>query len=317
MQPDRTDVRVDPLLTNLSVGYRNAAYIADQIAPLVPVVQQSSVIPNFNQSFWFRDGAHLRKAGTKSRGGGFTTDNSAKYFADRFSFRYEYDDDTAGNVQSPYDLDRSGTEFVTDKMQMRREIAFATDFFKTGVWGADKVGGSDFTQWNDYGGSAPLVDVAAYMDDVEGRIGREANKGVIGKQGLLQLKWHPDVMDTIKYTQKAIATVDLIASLMGIDALLVGRAIYTTSKEGTAEASVTYSRIWGKHMLLVYTPPNPSLFTPAAIYTFVWQKVQGALQYIKRMRDEEREVTIIEGNSYFDQKACATRAGEFLQNIVG
>lgn len=317
MQPDRTDVRVDPLLTNISIGYRNAAYIADQIAPLVPVKQQSSVVPNFNQSFWFRDAAHLRAPRTKSRGGGFTTDNTAKYFADRYSFRYEYDDDTAGNVQTPYDLDTAGTEFVTDKMQMRREVAFATDFFKTGVWGADKVGGTDFTQWSDYGGSSPLVDVSAYMDDVEGRIGREPNKGVLGKQAWLQLKWHPDLIDTIKYTQKAQMTVELAAALFELESLLIGRSIYTTSKEGTAEGSVTYSRIWGKHMLLVYTPASPSLFTPAAIYTFVWQKVQNALQYIKRMRDEEREVTIIEGNSYFDQKACATRAGEFLQNVVG
>lgn len=320
-QPAVSDLHVDTLLTNLSIAYKNMNYIADQIFPIVPVKKQSDIVPKYNQSYWFRDDARLRAPGTKSAGGGYTVDLTQHYYCDRYSYRREIPDEVRDNADQPFDLDREATEFVTDKLQMRREVAFASAFFVTGKWkgGAlqnDVTGGTDFTQWNDYAASTPLVDVTLYKDDVEQYIGVEPNYFVIGKQVLLQLKWHPDLIETIKYTQKGVLTEELIASLLGFDKMLIGRAIYTTAIEGTAEGSVTYSRIWGKSGLMLFRPAAPSLLTPAAGYTFVWNRVQNAIQYMKRMRDEEREVDIIESNSYFAQAQTAANAGLFMSSIV-
>lgn len=316
MQPTTSDLHVDQLLTNVSIAYRNSSYIADQIFPMVPVNKQSNIVTKYDQSHWFRDEAKIRRAGAKSAGGGWTVDKTDTYYCDRFSYRKEIDDETRDNADMPFNLDREAAEFCTEKMLIRREVAFATDFFTTSVWGTDKVGATDFTKWSDYAGSTPLLDVTNFKDTVEGKIAVEPNKMVLGKQAWVYLKWHPDLVDTIKYTQRGQLSVDLVASLFELDNLFVGRSIYTTTAEGTAEASVSYSRIWGKHALLVYVPNSPSLLTPAAGYTFVWQRVAAALQYIKRMRDEEREVDIIEVNSYFDQKVTAANAGLFMQNVV-
>ncbi len=310
------DLHVDQLLTTLSIAYRNPSYIADQIFPIVPVMKQSDKLVKYDKSHWFRDTAKIRAPGTASQGGGWTVDTSATYFCDRFSYRHEISDDDRDNADAPFNLDNEATEFVTDKMLMRREVAFATDFFKTSVWGADKVGATDFTQWSDYAASSPLTDISGWRDDVEGRIGREPNKLVMGKQVWTKLKWHPEVIDTIKYTQRAQMTLELFAALVEFESVLVGRALRTTQAEGTAESSITISRIWGKHALMAYVPARASLMTPAAGYTFVWQRVPSAQQYIKRMRDDEREVDIIEGNSYFDQKAVGTDAGQFAQNVI-
>jgi hypothetical protein len=310
------DVHQDQLLTNMSIGYKNSLYIADDILPIVPVVKQSDIVPKYDQSHWFRNIARLRAPGTRSIRGGFTVDKTDTYFCSRFSFGFEIPDELRDNTDDPFNMDRDGTLFVTDKCQMSREVAFATDFFTTSVWGTDRVGGTNFTQWSDYSGSTPLVDLTTYMDTLESGIAQEANTLAIGKQVWIQLKWHPDFIDTIKYTQRAQMTVELAASLLELQRILIGRSIQTTSVEGTAEASITYSRIWGKHALLLYVPPVPSLMTPAAGYTFVWQRVPNALQFIKRMRDEEREIDILEANTYFDQKATATKAGLFMQNAV-
>jgi hypothetical protein len=56
--------------------------------------------------------------------------------------------------------------------------------------------------------------------------------------------------------------------------------------------------------------------TPAAAYAFTWQRVANSLQYVKRMRDEEREVDIIEGNTYFQHKITVPRAGVFASGAV-
>jgi hypothetical protein len=315
-QPTPQDLHVNTLLTTVSIGYRNSSYVADQIFPIVPVNKQSDIVPKFNQSAFFRDDSKVRAPGTKSEGGGFTVDTTDTYFANRFSRRFEIPDELRRNADAPWDLDTTATQFVTDKVQMRREVKFATDHFATGIWTTDVDGGVNFTKWSDYAGSTPDVDVDTYKDTVEALASVEPNKMVVGKQTHIKLKNHPALVDRIKYTQRAQLTPDLIASLLELDSYLVGRSIYTTTVEGTAEASVTYTRIWGKHALLIYVPSAPSLLTPAAGYTFVWRVVPNAIQYIKTMRDEEREVDIVEANTYFDQKRTSARAGAFLEDAV-
>lgn len=310
------DLHIDQLLTNVSLMYRNQTYIADQIFPTVPVVKQSNKLVKYDQSHWFRDDAKLRAPGTKSQGGGWTVDTSAIYFCDRFSYRHEVYDEERDNADQPFNLDVEATEFVTDKMQIRREVALATDFFTTSVWGTDKAGATDFTKWSDYANSSPLQDLFGWKDIVEGQIGREPNKLIMGKQVWTQLKWHPDLIDLIKYTQKGQMSQELFSATIEFPTVLVGRAIQAASPEGTAEASVSYTRVWGKNALMVYTPDRPSLMTPSAGYTFIWQRVPSAQQYIVRYRDMEREADIIEGNTYFDQKVTGATAGLFASAAV-
>lgn len=309
------DLHVDQLLTNISIGYGNQSYIADQIFPIVPVDNQSGKYVVYDQSHWFRNEARLRAPGTKSQRGGWTY-SSDTYYADRFSYGHEIYDEERANADAAFNLDREATEFVTDKILMQREVSAAAKFFTTGVWGADKVGGTNFTAWSDYANSNPITDLAGWMDSVEAGIGREPNTLVLGKQVWVQLKWHPDLVDNIKYTQQAQLSVELVASMFEVDRILIGRAIYTASPEGTAESSVTYSRIWGKAALLLYVPQNPSMRTPASGYTFVWRRWPNALQYVKRIRDEERETDIIECNSFYAQKVTGKAAGVYASAAV-
>lgn len=324
-EPSSRDVHVDALLTTVSLGYKNPTYIADLIAPIVPVRKQSDIIPQYDQSHWFRNLAALRAPGTRSQRGGFTVDNTRTYYCARYSWGFDLIDEVRDNTDMPYDLDRDATMFVTDKLQMNREASFASRYFTTGIWTNDQIGaatGGDYVWFSDYANSDPLPVLTGYMDDVEARIAREPNTIVLGKQAWMTLKWHPDLMDTIKYTgtttNPAMITTNAFAALLELPAgrVLIGRSIMTQSPEGTAESAVVYNRIWGKHILLLYVPAQASLFNPAAMYTFVWQRVANALQYIKRMRDEQAEIDVIEGNTYYDQRVTAARAGQFLSQAV-
>lgn len=317
LQPAPSDLHVDQLLTNISIGYINGMYIAREIFPIVTVMKQSDIVPKYDQSYWFRDAAQIRAPKTASTGGGFEIDTDDTYFCHRYSYRFEVADEQRDNTDSPFNLDRDGALFVSDKIQMAIERKFAADHFTTNVWTTDKTGGSDFTQWDDYANSTPLIDIATYKDTVEGLTAREPNTLTVGKEVWTQLRWHPDVMEFIKGDSAGrAATRQQFAGLVELDKLLVGSAIYTSDAEGTAEGSVTYSRIWGKDALLTYVPATPSLFTPAAGYTFVWGRVPNAYMWVKRMRNEEREVDILEGNTYFDQKVTAARSGLFMSSAV-
>jgi hypothetical protein len=305
------DVYYDTWLTHISIGYSNPDYIVPQIVQVVPVDRPTGLIPRYTQSDWFRNQAHRRAPGTLARRGGFTIDQGV-YAVVRDSYGFELPDEVRDATMEPYNMDRDGTLFATDKVLMAQEMDFATNLFTSGVW-TDATG---YVQWNDYGASTPLLLLTQTLDNIESRIGREGNTVVIGKQVFTTLRWHPDLLDTIKYTQRAILTEDLIASLFGIDKLLVGRGIYTASPEGTPEASVIYQRIWGKHVLVLYNPPAPTLMSPAAVYNFVWMRVPNAPNYMRRFREEGRELDVLESNGYHDFRVTSARSGEFLANII-
>lgn len=314
--PIASDLHVDGLLTSVSIGYSNAAYIGDELCPDVMVRKQSDIYAKYDQSPWFRDEAELRARGSRSAGSGWTVDNTNKYFTDRFSYRHEVHDEDRSNVDAPYQLDREAAEFVADKIAMRKEVAKAAAFFATGIWDTDKTGGTDFTKFSDYAGSTPLKTFTDYMDTVEGNIAREPNRLTMGKQVWRVLRWHPDLVDSMKATDVKKPTADLLAQLIDIEKVLIGRGIYTTTDKGVAEGSVSYTRIWGNDALLHYVPNTPSLRKPSGCLNFVWARVPNASMYIKRMRDEEREVDIIEGNTYFDPVVTSSNAGLFMSTAT-
>lgn len=314
--PTSRDVHVDQMLTNASIAYKNASYIADEAFPLLPVQKQSNIIPFYDQSYWFRDEAKMASPGSEIAIADYAVDTTNTYWCYRHRLGRLIFDEIRDNADAPFNLEREASEFLVDKLMLRREVQFVNTQFITGTWTTDKDGTTDFVKWSDYAGSSPVVDVTTYKDTVEGLIGREPNKMIVGKQVHIQLKNHPDLIDLIKYTQRGQITADLIASLLEVERYLVGRAIYTTTKEGTAEASVSYSRVWGKNALLLYTPPSPSLMTPTAGYTIVWQRVAGANQYMQRFRRDEQEADLLVANSYFQQKRLVAAAGAFLESAV-
>jgi hypothetical protein len=319
-QPTSSQVWVDQLLTNVSVGYKNAEYIASQLFPVLPVQKQSGILPIVNQSAFFRNDAKLRAPGTKSVGTGFTVDNTTKYFCDRYSIRHEIPDEVRDNAAAVYDQDRLATNLVTEQILLNQELAFASNLFAASKW-TGGASGSDNTisvAWSNYSGSSPLTEIQGWRDTLQGGLGRDANAFIIGRQVWTQLKYHPDVVDMLKYTSPIKGPVgpDVFASMIEVDKVFIGSGIYTATLEGTAESSVSYTRIWGKNALLMFVPPGASLETPAAGYTVVWQRVPNANQYIKRMRNEETEVDIIEGNCYYQHKQLVAKAGAYCASVV-
>ena len=134
-----SDLHIDQVLTQISIGYGNATYIADQIFPVVRVNKQSDKYITYDKSHWFRNEARLRAPATASQRGGWTYGTSA-YYCDRFSYGHEIYDTDRANADDSFALDRTATEFVTDKILLQREVSAAAKFFTTSVWGADKTG---------------------------------------------------------------------------------------------------------------------------------------------------------------------------------
>ena len=327
--PTQSDLHVNVPLTNVSVAWipNVKDYVCTQVFPEVPVQKQSDLYWKWSKSDWRRTDVVKRAPGTESAGVGWNYDTDT-YFAHVYAVHRDIDDQVRANADSNFRLDSDSTKFITNQLLLKRELDWNAKYFQWGVWDTQKSGvpsnvtTDQFLQWNDTA-SDPIKDVQGWLIDYRLLTGYTPNVMVIGAEVMRQLKNHPDLIDRIKYTQKGVVTEDLISSLFGIK-LLVSYASHTEVARinGAREqdAVATYSFIADtKSALMAYTPESPSLLTPAAGYTFVWNGYHAGNSQgirIKQFRMEHIAADRIEGEMTYDQKVVSADMGIFLRTVV-
>lgn len=322
VQPDYRSMYVSAPLTTLSTAYaqRPDAWIADRIFPVVNVQRQGDLFYRYKKDDWFRTIAGVRAPATESVGGGWDLDTD-NYYADVYAVHKDLDDQTRANVDNMFNLDRDATEFVTQNLLMKRDKVFVDSFLKTGIWTTNLTGvaaapgAGQFLQWN-LAGATPITDIQAQILAVEERTALRPNVLVIGARVVDNLLNHPTVLDRIKYTQRGIASTDLLATLFGVDRVLVARAVENTAPKGAA-ASMAF--MVNKTAWLGYAAPSAGLLQPSAGYIFAWTGLLGAGAFgtrVSRFRMEHIKSDRIEGEMAWAMKVVAPDLGVFFDAAV-
>ena len=348
-QPDVGDVHVNAPLTDVSIGFSNdpSFYIADEVFPPVASDKQSNIYVKYNRGDFFQGtedaptgvgGALVRAPGDETHKVGYRVDMTNTFFCINYAIGVDIPDELRSNADSVFNLDMEAVKLATEILKIRREIEFVGAAFTTGVWGTDHTGGTDFTQFGDYGGSDPFTEFEDDLDTVEANTGVRPNKLVLGPLTWRRLKHHPDFIDRIKggatTGSPALMTKQQLAAMLEIDEVLVGRGIYRSSLEatgnsaaigtnptgatvGTVGAAGTLTRMFGAHALLLYSPPSATRFNPAAGMNFFWQPlIGGGMQFIRRYREDKRRKDVIEAHGYWDVRVTETQSGIFLASAA-
>jgi hypothetical protein len=316
-QPEYGAIHVDRALTDLSVKFSQDRdmFIANKVFPAVPVQYRSDKYFIYDRSYWFKSDAQLRGPGAESAGSGYEVSTS-DYLTHVYAVHRDLDDQTRANADSQINLERDATEFVTQHLLQQMEQAWVSNFFTTGVWTTDVTGGTNFTKWDDYAGSDPIGDMRTAVITMAESTALKPNKLILSPHVWNKLQDHPDFLDRIKYSQKGIVGTDLLATMLGIDQVLIAWSVANTSAEGE---TASYSFNFGKNALFVHSPARAGLNTPAAGYTFTWKGLLGSGATgirIKRFRLERNASDRIEGEIAYDQKVVSADLGYFFSGCV-
>lgn len=319
-QPTAGDVHVNTPLTNISIAYfqQAADFVARRVFPEVPVTKQSDRYYVYDRSFFYRNEMKKRAPGAQTEGGGWEVDNTPNYFCDVWGLHKDIADQIRSNADPVINMDRDATEFLALQALLNAEIQWAAKYFTTGVWTGSSTG-TDITPgtlWDATGGD-PIGDVDLQKEAVKSQTGYTPNKMVLGAKTFRGIKNNADVIDRVKYTQKGMITLDMLAGLFDLDEVMVAGGVQNSSAEGVA---ASYDFIVGSNdALLVYAAPRPSLQLPSGGYTFSWTGYLGAGaagQRIKRFRMEPEASDRVEIEHAFDQKLVAAIMGAFFSNAV-
>lgn len=313
-QPTSQDVHIDEVLTDLAVAFiqDTRLYIATKVFPIVSVAKQSNKYIIWTKNDWFRDEAQKRADATESAGSGFNLSTDS-YFADVWAFHKDVGSQARRNQDSGVNLERATVNFVTQRMLLRQELQWVTDFFTTGIWATDYTVAA---VWDNYATSDPIEDFESQKEVMASTTGFLPNTAVFGYSAMRRLKSHPDIVERIKYTGSGARNVTeaTVAEILGLDNVYVARAIKATNIEAETAA---YSFTHGKHAWLGYVNPNPAFESPSAGLTFAWDYAgYGASVNIDQFELRKTKSVRYEAEAAWDNKVIASDLGIFMPNVV-
>ena len=314
--PTPSDVHVDALLTSISVGFLQSPgnFVADTAFPRMGVAKQSDRYATYDRGDFFRDDFQRRAVATASAGIGYNVSNE-QYLCEDWALHVDVADQLVANANDPFRPLEDAVSLLTQKERISREVQWVNNFFTTGVWTTNPTVA---TAWSD-AASDPIDDIQDNQATVEQLTGMMPNTLVVNRGVYNALRNHPDIVARISGGATpggpAIAQNQTMASILGVDRILVSSATQNSAAEGLADS---FARIAGNHALLCYVDPNPGVMRPTCGMTFVWSGYIGSAEgrRIKRFRIEEIESERIEMQANWDMKVISADLGVFFANCA-
>lgn len=305
---------VDAPLTDISVAWAQNPnnFINRQVFPVVGSPKQSGRFFVWDKDDFRRTDAQLRAPGTTGAARNLRLSNDT-FSCDVYSIGMAVSKQIAANADDALDLEATFTTALMQDIAIREEVNFASAAFGTGLWGTSTTPG---TLWDD-AASTPIEDIATGVTTILKNTGFRPNTLLLGADtwytGLLN---HPDIIARLPDNSARMVTRQALASILELDRVIVAEGSYNSAAE---ELTATEAYQLGKHALLCYVNPNPSLNTPSAGYTFTWSGFTGNNQGVMASRyDVPRDdaYPFIEVHSAVDFKIVSTALGYCFVSVV-
>ncbi|WP_445364400.1 hypothetical protein ACJJIQ_09065 [Microbulbifer sp. ANSA003] len=247
-QMNNQQVRViDPILTTHAQGYRHQTHVGIVLFPRAPVAVSGGQILEFGkEAFRLYNARRTPGSSTKRVQYG----HAGKPFA-------LVQDALEGMVPREHLRDASqvpginlGQRAVNNTMgslSLTLEVEQAELARNPDNYDNDHKVDLASSQWTDDNNN-PCKDIRTGQEAVRESIGMDANTLLLSAKGFAAMRENPYVLERFKYTSKDSITAAMIAALLDIDKVEVGKAV-------SADANDKFSDVWGTDAILAYVAP--------------------------------------------------------------
>jgi hypothetical protein len=258
---------IDPILSTVAQGYKNNELVGNAIFPTVSVGQRAGKIIQFGkEAFMAYDTARAPGSAVKRINVGYS--NQSYGIVDHaLSAVVPIELQEEAQAVPGINLASASVRTVQDALRLRLEVEQAGIATTAASYAAsNKTTLSGTSQWSDFtnGVSDPIANIETAKDAIRSDIGRRPNTIIMGPTVYKSLRQHPKIIDRIKYTGRDVPTVELLASLFGVDTVLVGDAVSST------DAGV-FSDVWGKFVVVAYTEKSGMADMGRPTYGYTYQ----------------------------------------------
>lgn len=315
-------VHVSKLLSNVGVRYMNASYIADLVAPIVDVVNDTDYYASWPRDVMFRNEAPHRAEGAAAAQISLQVTLTNTYQCEEYSLRTPITERVRRNADSELQLQTRLTELLVDRLAGAREARVAAFINTSGSWdNSTTLAGGD--QWSNAAQSDPVGDLDTAIATVnDAAPGAMANVAVFGEVSWRTFRRHPSIIALVfggGFQGSLIVTPELVARAFELDKVLVGKAmqIVPTTTVGTERPIATeittpgtLTKVWGDYCWVGHVNPAPSIMTPTAIHQF------RQFAYTRAWFNDETKSDWIEVTESMDEKVIAKPCGYLISDTV-
>lgn len=302
--PEPNSPAVNPILSEVSIQYRNNDFIADQILPIKGVNFKSGRYLKYAKAdrFAIVDTKLGPKAEAKEVEWAAT---DATYSCKGEALKEFLGDDEKNNMPTPLQAEVDTTEFVTDLVQLAREKRVA-DLLAANVPGANAA-----AKWNVAG-----TDVLSHVNTAIQSCFAPANTIIMSWDVLLALDANTDIKDRIKYSQLGVLTTELLAKLFKVDRVIVGKSRYNSAKKGQ---NPVFAQVWTDNVYAAYINPRPSPKTLTLGLSFTENLYAGGGYRVRTWREEKRGLgggAMIQVETSIDEVLMATDVAYAIKDVL-
>ncbi|WP_426455304.1 hypothetical protein ACP26L_36405 (plasmid) [Paenibacillus sp. S-38] len=316
--PNVQRVHLDKALTNISIGYKNESYIADQIFKPVGVAKQSDKYYVYGMES-FRLHNDLRSPGTEANEIDWTFSND-QYFTEGHALRTAIPDEVELNADEVFNLEADGTSLIMDGILQNKEYDAANTLLNPANYAPElqlTLGTNGTLKWSDPN-SDPRLDIVKAKSAMHKKAGIRPNTLIISESVLNVLLMHPKLAAMVQYVQTPVLSIEQLKTLLGVQNILVGSAMFSTSNLGQVQPGSIepLGYIWGNSAVLAYIAPTAGKKTVSIGYSFNWSKAgQGTVQ-TRKWYEVGRKATVIETEYFYAHKMISQVAGFLFADAV-
>ena len=238
---------VNPILTTVARGYKNAAFIGEKIFPIVEMEKEGATVPTFGNGV-FAVYETKRAVGADSNVMIREKTGSVDIVLDEHDLAVPVD--YRESAESIFDEEAKATRRATNGILLRREVYAAALAQDAKIYKSNAKKAFTAADCWANGHGDPLRDVETHMDAVRNNVGLRPNIITMGASVMTLLKFHPVIQAAIGANERKIITTDILKELFGVDEIVVGNPVSLGKDGKTAD-------LWKDNMMGHYvTPPQ-------------------------------------------------------------
>lgn len=240
---------VDPVLTNLAVGYTNAEMVGHHLFPFANVDKEAGKLPRFGKdSFLVYDTERALRA--ESNRGDLDAPDSDSFTLTEHDLEFPVDD--REESESVFSVRRRAMVRATNGIRLRHEVSVAGIVQNAANYaGSNKAALSGTTSFL-HADSDPEGVIEDAKAAISAGIVKDPNTMVIGYDMWRALKRHPRLKAILSDNRSRLVKLADLREIFEIENIVIGRAM---SKPNRAAPT---TRLWGRNIVLAYVPPAQS-----------------------------------------------------------
>lgn len=251
---------VDPVLTNLAVGYTNEEFVGCCLMPFVPVDKEGGKIPLFGKEHFK---VYSTERALRAKSNRINPEDIGEVDIALDEHDLEYPIDYREDAESAFPLQARATNTVVEGIRLRHEVMVADMVQNPANYSVgNKIALSGASRFTD-NASDPEGVVSDAKAAVRAKIVKEPNTLVIGYSTWRVLKRHPQLRAILANDRPRLLQIADLRDIFEIENIVIGKAVKAN------DAGVT-TDIWGDNMVLAYVPKvkgERSPYEPSFGYT--------------------------------------------------